>query len=335
MSEPTKEQATGIVQAYSSQLNARLRTITAPRPLLLAHYTSVQVIEKILKGNEVWLSNPLYMNDLEEMRAGIILAAQLFPSFAQSVGGNANRTRILTESFNHYLAYLQNENAIDTYIFCLCTQEHGDTDGLLSMWREYGSKGNGAALVFNAQRVNFHPASPLLIAEVTYACRQQRELQLRDHLNVWAQMTAQLGLPDDHLYLAAYAAFLFTKLIALTTKHQGFHEEKEVRIIYIPEQDRRGYLRPYLSYHIGPRGVEPKLKYKFGATLRTTDGNQPVEELSTGVLADLIEFIILGPTVSSPLAKASFIRMLQGIELLAFQDRVFPSTIPLRPTFQI
>jgi hypothetical protein len=183
--------------------------------------------------------------------------------------------------------------------------------------------------------VNFHPSSPLLIAEVSYTNAQQREQQLREHMDAWAQLTSNLNLADDHLYLASYAAFLFVKLVALTTKHQGFAEEKEVRVIYVPEQDPRGYLRPNLSYHIGARGVEPKLKYKFGPTLQTTDGNTPVEALTTGTLADLIQFILLGPTVSSPLAKASFIRMLRGINKEAFQDRVLPSTIPLRPTFQI
>jgi hypothetical protein len=329
----TEAEAKAVLQAFSA-LNQRVRTITAPRPLLLAHYTSVQVIEQILKHNEIWLANPLYMNDLEEMRLGIFLGAQLFPAFAQIAGNSETRSRMLVESFNHYLANLQNEKAIDTYIFCLCIQEPGDTDGLLSMWREYGSKGNGAALVFNAQRVNFHPASPLLIAEVTYANSEQREAQLRDHLGAWAQLSLNINLSDDQLYLAAYAAFLFVKLIALTTKHRGFHEEKEVRVIYIPEQDPRNYLKPNLSYHIGPRGVEPKLKYKLGPTLRTNDDNPP-EEFATGSLAALIEFIILGPTVSSPLARASFIRMLRGIEKQMFEDRVFSSTIPLRPTFQI
>jgi hypothetical protein len=151
MTAPTKEQAAAILQAYSP-LNGRLRTITAPRPLLLAHYTSVQVIEQILKHDEIWLSNPLHMNDLEEMRLGVLLGAQLFPAFAQIAGNNADRGRLLVQNFNRYLAHLQNESAIDTYIFCLCRQEPGNTDGLLSMWREYGSKGNGAALVFNAER---------------------------------------------------------------------------------------------------------------------------------------------------------------------------------------
>jgi hypothetical protein len=39
---------------------------------LLAHYTSIDVIEKILRSEEIWFSNPLFMNDLDEMRFGML-----------------------------------------------------------------------------------------------------------------------------------------------------------------------------------------------------------------------------------------------------------------------
>ncbi len=39
---------------------------------LLAHYTTIQVLEKILTTNELWFSNPLFMNDLEELRFGVL-----------------------------------------------------------------------------------------------------------------------------------------------------------------------------------------------------------------------------------------------------------------------
>jgi hypothetical protein len=38
---------------------------------LLAHYTSIRVLESIMKSEEMWFSNPLFMNDLQEMGFGI------------------------------------------------------------------------------------------------------------------------------------------------------------------------------------------------------------------------------------------------------------------------
>jgi hypothetical protein len=64
-------------------------------------------------------------------------------------------------------------------------------------------------------------------------------------------------LPDDRLYLAALAAFNFVKSSSLLTKHDGFSEEKEWRIVYVPEGDPLGYLKACLDYFIGPRGLEP------------------------------------------------------------------------------
>jgi hypothetical protein len=47
------------------------------RPLL-AHYTSVRVLESILQTNEVWFSHPLLMSDPKELKFGLVTGAQLF-----------------------------------------------------------------------------------------------------------------------------------------------------------------------------------------------------------------------------------------------------------------
>jgi hypothetical protein len=41
------------------------------RPLL-AHYTTIQALEKILTNNELWFSNPLFMNDMKAVRFGVV-----------------------------------------------------------------------------------------------------------------------------------------------------------------------------------------------------------------------------------------------------------------------
>jgi Protein of unknown function (DUF2971) len=314
-------------------LNKRLDLITARRHGLLAHYTSVGTAETILRMNEVWFSNPLYMNDLQEMRAGISLALQYFPDAAQKAASTPQRADLLIHAFSHYFAHFDSETALDTYVFCLCTHQPGDTNGLLSMWREYGARGNGAALVLNIEKVNFIPQSPLLIAPVVYANDKEREQQLIAHLDAWADLTLNLNLADDQLFVASFAAFIFSKIVALTTKHHGFEEEQEVRVLYIPDNDPRGYLKSCLNYHVGPRGIEPKLKYRFGETYTPSSDPKPDENFKSGALTDLLEFILLGPTISTLLAKKSFVRMLELNNLNAFADRVYTSSIPLRPAF--
>ena len=40
---------------------------------LLAHYTSIRTLERIAQTGQIWFSNPLYMNDVDELRYGINL----------------------------------------------------------------------------------------------------------------------------------------------------------------------------------------------------------------------------------------------------------------------
>ena len=47
---------------------------------LLAHYTSIQNVEAIITSNEFLLSNPLLMNDYEEVRFGLIEGDRIFRS---------------------------------------------------------------------------------------------------------------------------------------------------------------------------------------------------------------------------------------------------------------
>jgi hypothetical protein len=136
--------------------------------------------------------------------------------------------------------------------------------------------------------------------------------------------TRSAQLADDRLLLAAYAAFRFIKSFALVTKHNGFEEEKEWRIIYDPEFDPDKRLIDQFSYFIGPRGAEPKLKFKIAPV--------PGGAFDSLSLARLLEFVVLGPSLSSPIAKSGFSRVLRDTCLKGFEDRVYASTIPLRPT---
>jgi hypothetical protein len=81
---------------------------------LLAHYTSIDVLEKIMKNDELWLSNPLFMNDLEEVRFGVQQGARLFlqsEAVSEACAGSANRVQILRNAFSHYYTQFDQEHA--------------------------------------------------------------------------------------------------------------------------------------------------------------------------------------------------------------------------------
>ena len=112
------------------------------RKPLLAHYTSIQVLERIITSNEIWFSNPMLMNDMEELRFGINEGDRLFHDHTvlREACGSEKRYLELYAAFDVYYYKLDFEHALDIYAFCLSEHDIGETDGILSMWRGYGGK---------------------------------------------------------------------------------------------------------------------------------------------------------------------------------------------------
>jgi hypothetical protein len=297
--------------------------LKAEKPLL-AHYTSIQALELILRDQEIWFSNPLFMNDLEEIRFGIYEGRIIFSQLKKlaEAAGSGERLQLLQAAFDHYFKMLEEEGAFDIYVFCLSEHDRNDNDGSLPMWRAYGSQGSGAAIVFDTSMLNMEEPSPIAIAKVKYATQEERRQELAALLDEWCEILKKSNLPDKLLYVAAYTAIQAIKLYALTSKHKGFSEECEWRIIYLPEMDTENILKDSLSYFIGSRGVEPKLKLKV---IPAEGKSFPKRQL-----VSLINRVVLGPSHSSMLAKKSFVRMLEGIDRSELAERVFSSSIPLR-----
>lgn len=291
---------------------------------LLAHYTTIQTIEKIISSKEVWFSNPLYMNDLEEVRFGLIESERLLLADAgvAKALGTPDRSAKFVAAYNHYTKDFIEKHLPDTFVFCLSQHDPLDNDGLLSMWRGYGGNGNGAAIVFDTRALNTLPQSPLMIAKVAYSTAEGRRAWISGRLSNFASKLAALALPDDKLHLAAYSLFYRFKLFALYSKHKGFEEECEWRITYSRERDSTNLLDRFLGYLVGPNGIEPKLRYKVEPMAGVT-----ADDLS---LTKLTDRIILGPSVSSPIARSTFQRLLRQHGEPTLAEKVFASTIPFR-----
>ena len=177
--------------------------------------------------------------------------------------GTKERYDNLKSAFNDYYNIFANEHVIDTYVFCLSEHVRDDADGLLSMWRGYGGNGNGAAIVFDSAKLSPQENSPLIIAKVEYGSTEERINWLQKRVTQFAEILGQSNIPDDKLYLSSYLFFERLKLFAVFTKHRGFSEESEWRVVYMRDRDRDKMLDRMFGYRIGPHGVEPKLKLKI------------------------------------------------------------------------
>ena len=299
--------------------------IVQDNPPLLAHYTTIDTLEKILRDEQLWFSNPLFMNDFQELRFGISTGANIFlnsPEVRDSMQ-STSRADLIFGEFSKHLQLDRDKTVLDTYIFCLSEHGQSDSDGRLSMWRAYGGRGNGAALVLNIAPLKAQTGPvPILLSKVRYKTFEQQTEMLAVLISSWCNAVRLANIPDDLLSWAALNAFLLIKYFALTTKHSGFDEEKEWRLIYTSENDHTRFLSDSLSYIIGPRGVEPKLKFKIAPI--------PGLNLPDMSLATFLDRIILGPTVSQPLAFASIKRMIDSIGKPRFNQLLRASSIPFR-----
>lgn len=294
-------------------------------PPLLAHYTTAFVLEQMAKSNQIWFGNPLLMNDIEEVRFGIneglriFLASQAIRDAFTGSGDADNFEKQLNAAYQNF----DSNHAFDTYILCLCEHSRSDDDGLLSMWRGYGDSGKGVAVVFDPRGILETPASPLIIGKVTYASTKDRYAWFDKIVGEFAGIVRQHHIEGaDEVAGAAWGLFARLRQFALFTKHHGFSEEREWRLAYLPERDPNGSLKPFLGYHNGSRGIEPKLKLPIAPN--PAFGDQDIS------LEKLVHSIILGPSASSAIAVRSAQRMLELLNRPILAQRVQGSTIPYR-----
>jgi len=163
---------------------------------LLAHYTSIRTLERIAQTGEIWFSNPLYMNDVDELRYGMNLGLHAVRSHAglREACPPAHYNALL-DAFDRMYETFDGESAFDVYVFSCA--EHDDEigdDGLLSMWRGYGGDGNGVAIVFDMGPL-LVAHSPLLIRQVQYLSYEASEAWMEAKLQQFALALQRAGGP--------------------------------------------------------------------------------------------------------------------------------------------
>lgn len=291
---------------------------------LLAHYTSINSFDCMVDGEELWFSNPLNMNDSDELIFGMNQGASGFKNNAaliRSCGSGQVFSRLL-DIFDHYYNYFDENHVLDTYISCFSQHDAQDFDGALSMWRGYGADGNGISLVIDTAKIAPNRDSPIILAPVKYATSKERIEWIDQKVDQLAELLANVEKTDDVLNAIAWNWIERLKVFSLFTKHKGFEEEKEWRFVYLSDRDPEARFSNMFGYHISEEGVEPKLKLRLD---RIPSDNAPLS------LQSLIDRVILGPTASSVLSMRSLKRMLEIKGRQGLSDKVYASSIPYRP----
>ncbi|MBS0170223.1 MAG: DUF2971 domain-containing protein [Nitrospira sp.] len=206
----------------------------------------------------------------------------------------------------------------ESYITCL--SEHPieeDQNGRLSMWRAYGETA-GVALVLNSGSMHSHshelnvyssPVAYLTIDEF----QAEFEKIVKDAENE-AAFIKSLG--REKVRNAILKAFFFT---VLCTKHPGFHEEREWRVIATTLLPPTSQVTQSVEV---VRGI-PQIVRKFG--LKTYSNNA----LNLAI-PKLLDRIIIGPCAFPEIVHGAFLKLLQDAGVSDPERMVIVSGIPLR-----
>lgn len=292
----------------------------------VAHYTSIENAINILSGEQLWFSHPFYMNDIEELQYGMDTG-----NFLLNTSKALKEAFETNETYDYFLKYFKSlfqeyarDHVFNTYIACFSEIDVDNNDGKLSMWRGYGDSGNGAAIVFDISKFGALKNSPLVVSKVEYASLTDREKWISNSINNLAQLILKVEQNSENLEKIAYTWLERLKVFSLCTKHIGFEEESEWRIIYMPERDTKNALSKSCSYHILNGEVEPKLKLKIEPLTDAINRDLSLEKI--------IDRIILGPSPSNKksLSRKTFERMLIDIKRNSQIESLHISSIPYR-----
>ncbi len=300
------------------------RRVAAARDegLLFAHYTSAENALKILAGRALWLRNAAVMNDhseIEHGRAildGLIegeLGRRLWATLDAAHDGVSNDIRSRYYHNAHYAREM-------TFMSSLCEHEHSEYLGRLSMWRAYGGPTAGVALVFKSDVVigagmDFGVyASPVL-----YGGLHEVSRELAGVIEALEANAAVLGRVDRGMVADVLSNAL--RFALLSTKHKGFQEEREWRLLCMTDELTTGTPIEQRVESVG--GIPQRI-----CVLSLPEQTHP----DAGAMGweRLLERIIIGPSVYPHTIKDALETVLKRNQVSRWDQLVEISEIPLR-----
>lgn len=285
------------------------------------HYTSAEVAFSILTKGEVWMRNAQVMNDFSEIEHGMACLRSSYggptgKTFKELLDGMfPNVSNDIEKLFDSWYPHFKSE----TYITCVSEHlDHEDITGRLSMWRAYGGSSGVALVVNNAPFLGTTDVLGANSSPVAY----MREKEF-DH--EFAQVVASIeaarqfvsALPRETVVATV---FHMLRYAVLCTKHPGFAEEREWRVIHAPNLLPAGKI---LHAYETVSGV-PQSVYKI--PLR----DWPEEGLVGLAIPSFINRLIIGPAQLPGTLYSTFHKVLSEAGVPDVDKKLCISDIPLR-----
>lgn len=287
------------------------------------HYTTAEAALNIIRTKRVWMRNTKCMVDYRELQHGFEMLQRFFSDPARQrefyEALNSVSPSVAEEAIGLFNKWWQN---IEFNTFIASISEHDDKEdshGRLSMWRAFGGNTARVAMVFAIPW--FSSASEALnfmFGPVAYLQEDQVHA-------VFAEVTRNIRA--EHGFLASIershlvGTVFNTLAAAISLKHEGFHEEREWRVIYTPDR----LSSPFMESSIEIVSGIPQTVYKLPLDAKVS------ELLADLDLACIFDRLIIGPSQFAWAVYEAFAKELTAIGVAQPERRLYVSGIPIRP----
>jgi hypothetical protein len=287
------------------------------------HYTAAEAALRIIGSKRVWMRNTTCMADYSEVLHGFEMLQRFFRDPAKkkqlydalnAVSGNTAEEAV--GLFDQWWTNIR----LGTYIASI--SEHDDKEdlhGRLSMWRAFGGDTARVAIVLRIPWLS--PGSEalnLMVSPVAYLREDEAHAVMAEVVkNVEENRDFLRSVDRKHIVGA-----VFNMLVAAVTclKHEGFHEEREWRVIYAPLRSPS----PLMESSLEVVGGIPQIVYKLPLDAKVSDALADLDA------ARVFDRLIIGPSEFSWPMYEAFTKALTAIGVEQADKRVFISAIPIR-----
>jgi hypothetical protein len=286
------------------------------------HYTSAEGALGIIRSKCMWMRSTTCMSDYREVHHGYDVLRQFLGdtnNFAALAGALDACFPQITQKVLERFDELWLSTLLHTYVASI--SEHADSEdahGRLSMWRAFG-RTTRVALVLNLPLLSgIGPILRISLNPVSYFTEVEfRADMFRSFENIRENRDFLCSLGYDALLDCAVHMLLHR---VVSHKHEGFHEEREWRVIYSPQI----MSSPLVQSSTETVDGIPQVIYKVPLD---SSANPELAEID---LSRIIRHVIIGPTQFGQAMHQSFARELYSAGVSHPLQRVTVSNIPIR-----
>jgi hypothetical protein len=224
------------------------------------------------------------------------------------------------ETFKLFNDWWQNTQ-LQTYIASISEHDpREDLHGRLSMWRAFG--GSAIAKVALVIKIPLDIGSNVALNAILNPVGYFTDAELARELDL---ITSNINDSRDFLKKIDRIHLVTTVFMMLTTgvvclKHEGFHEEREWRVMYSPKRMPSALIESAVEVINGV----PQIIYKIPLENNSGAGITGLEP------NELLDRIIIGPTQFPWAMYEAFVAALDSAGVNNAASRVFVSQIPVR-----